>query len=178
MNPTTTAICSPRDASPGGGRRTAAWPDPTCPGRWRGRPKARCRPDAVLTQARSGAALAGELLDLVHDPLVHDAATHALGQARVDVLDVDRGADPHGHRPALRQEAGEHVLGVLQTDGHHGAARLEREPGRALLARVQQPVLGAGALGVDREAVPLTQDLRTGLECALAGGERLTVHRD
>src|SRR5690606_41758999 len=85
--------------------------DPTCPGRWRGRPKARCRPDAVLTQARSGAALAGELLDLVHDPLVHDAATHALGQARADVLDVDRGADPHGPRPALRQEAGEHVPG-------------------------------------------------------------------
>src|SRR5699024_6355398 len=78
--------------------------------------------------AGSGAALAGELLDLVHDAGVHQPPAHALGGGGVDLVDRDRGADADGDGAAVRQQAREHVLGALEADGDHRAAGFEGEP--------------------------------------------------
>src|SRR5699024_10125507 len=178
MNPTTTAIWSP-------GVRSGRRPSPDRRGLARsylavsgsGEDRRRSGGDGALRGGGSGASLAGELLDLVHDPCVQQAPAHALGGVGVDVLDLDRGADAHRDRSPMGEQPGEHVLGALEPHGDHRAAGFDGEPGGALLAGVEQTVLGAGALGVDREAVALAEDRQAGLQRPLAGGERLTIHR-
>src|SRR5699024_10124114 len=178
MNPTTTAIWSP-------GVRSGRRPPPDRRGLARsylpvcgsGEDRRRSGSEGARRGEGSGAALAGELLDLVHDPCVQHAPAHALGGVGVDVLELDRGADTHGDRAAVGEQPGEHVLRALEPHRDHRAAGFDGEPGGTLLSRVEQAVLGAAALGIDREAVTLAEDRQPGLQRPLAGGERLTVHR-